>query len=185
MVRSLSDANKKLAAFERNIAKAEKALFALTPEPKQGRRQIQSKAKLIQKAEAVLTEYDVENYLRYTFVKQQSVVTQYIGPGRGSANRKKRQVRTSFFISESYHLPARVFPKQIIGKEPPVMVNTEINHPVFVRYFLKFPHVKAEIAVCLIVMVVSVKCSYLTLETFFIVCSLEPFYHFSVMPSLL
>ena len=39
VVRSLSDANKQLAALERNIAKAEKALFALTPEPKQGQQQ--------------------------------------------------------------------------------------------------------------------------------------------------
>ena len=84
-----------LATLERNISKAEKALFALTPEPKQGRRQVRSKAKLIQKAEAILTEYDVANCLSYTFVKQQSVKTQYIGKGRGSANRKKRQVRTT------------------------------------------------------------------------------------------
>ena len=95
VVRSLSEANKQLAALERNIAKATKALFALTPEPKQGQQQVRSKAKLIQKAEAILTEYDVANCLGYTFVKQQSVKTQYIGKGRGSANRKKRQVRTT------------------------------------------------------------------------------------------
>jgi len=95
VVRSFSDANKQLAALERNIAKAEKALFALTPEPKQGQQQVRSKAKLIQKAEAILTEYDVAHCLSYTFVKQQSVRTQYMGPGRGSANRKKRQVRTT------------------------------------------------------------------------------------------
>ncbi|MDP6736701.1 MAG: hypothetical protein QF732_09425, partial [Nitrospinaceae bacterium] len=95
VIRSLSDATKQLAALERNITKATDALFALTPEPKQGRQQVRSKAKLIEKAEAILTAYDVANYLHYTFVKQQSVQTQYIGPGRGSTNRKKRQVRTT------------------------------------------------------------------------------------------
>ncbi len=70
-------------------------MFDLTPQPKPGHQQVRSKAQLIQQAEAILTECDVPNYLSYTFVKQQSVQTQYIGPGRGSANRQKRQMRTT------------------------------------------------------------------------------------------
>ena len=90
VVRSLSEADKQLATLERNLAKAEKALLDLTPEPKQGLIQIRTKADLIEKAEAILEANHVTDYLSYTFVKQQSVKSRYIGPGRGSQNRKKQ-----------------------------------------------------------------------------------------------
>jgi len=94
VVRSLSEANKQFAALERNIAKAEKALLDLTPEPKQGRRQIRRKADVIEKAEAILAFHGVSDYLSYTYQRKHQVKTQYIGRGRGSRHRPKRQVRT-------------------------------------------------------------------------------------------
>jgi len=95
VVRSLSEAKKQFAAFERRIAKAEKMLLALTPEPGRGRRQVRRKAELIEKADAILANHDVSDYLRYTFVRKQSIKTRYIGRGRGGPNRKKQQIRTT------------------------------------------------------------------------------------------
>ena len=73
VVRSLADADKQFAALQRRIEKATQALWELTPQPGRGRRQIRSKAKLIDKADAILTQYQVTDYLQYTFVKQQQV----------------------------------------------------------------------------------------------------------------
>lgn len=95
VVRSLSEAKKQLATLERRIENAAKALLALTPEPGRGRRQIRRKLELIDNADAILAEHDVSDYLRYTFVRQQSVKTRYIGRGRGSKTREKRQTRTT------------------------------------------------------------------------------------------
>ena len=67
----------------------------LTPQPGRGRRQIRSKAKLIDKADAILTKYQVADYLQYTFVKQQQVKVRYIGKGRGGPERKKQQTRVT------------------------------------------------------------------------------------------
>jgi transposase len=53
------------------------------------------------KAEAILTKYDVEDYLSYTYRCEQSVETRYIGPGRGSPKRQKRRIcRVRYQITE-------------------------------------------------------------------------------------
>lgn len=94
VVRSLAEAKKQFATLQRNLQKATKALFALTPDPGRGRRQICTQAKLNQKAEAILAAYRVSEYLHYTAKCKESVKTRYIGRGRGSVNRKKHEVRT-------------------------------------------------------------------------------------------
>lgn len=67
----------------------------MTPQPGRGRRQIRSKAELIDKADAILTEHQVTDYLQYTFVKQQQVKVRYIGKGHGGPKRKKQQTRVT------------------------------------------------------------------------------------------
>ena len=94
VVRSLAEAKKQLATLELSIAKATKGLLALTPEPSRGHRQIRTKAKLIEKADAILAFHRVSDYLCYTYQRKYHVKTQYIGRGRGSRHRPKRQVRT-------------------------------------------------------------------------------------------
>ena len=94
VVRSLAEAKKQLATLERNLQQAEEALLALTPCPGRGRRQIRTADQLNQKAEAIKAEYRVGEYLHYIADCQESVKTRYVGPGRGSANRKKKEIRT-------------------------------------------------------------------------------------------
>ena len=95
VIRSLAAAKKQFAALERRIEEATQALNALTPDPGRGHRQIRTKPQLIQKAEAILANAHVSDYLSYTFGREQTVKTRYVGRGRGSATRQKRQVRTT------------------------------------------------------------------------------------------
>lgn len=44
------------------------------------------------KAEAILQDFGVSEYLAYTFQREENTKTQYIGRGRGSPNRPKRTV---------------------------------------------------------------------------------------------
>lgn len=94
VVRSLAEAKKQFATLQQNLEKATKALLALTPAPGRGRRQIRTEAELIEKALAILATYRVGEYLHYTADCEESVKTRYIGRGRGSANRQKKEIRT-------------------------------------------------------------------------------------------
>ena len=94
VVRSLAEAKKQFATLGRNLQEATEALVALTPAPGRGRRPIRTQAELDQKAEAILATYRVGEYLHYTADCQQSVKIRYIGRGRGSAKRQKKEIRT-------------------------------------------------------------------------------------------
>ena len=94
VVRSLAKAKKQLATLEGKLLKAQEALVALTPEPGRGRRAIRDQETLIKKADALLTQHGVSDYLSYTYDQKESVKTRYIGRGRPSANRKTKEIRT-------------------------------------------------------------------------------------------
>ncbi len=94
VVRSLAQAKKQFATLKANLEKATEALRTLTPSPGRGRKQIRTEEKLIEKADAILAKYKVADFLHYTYHRDESVKTRYIGRGRGSANRQKRQVTT-------------------------------------------------------------------------------------------
>ena len=92
VVRSLSKAEKQFATLERNLQQATEEILGLTPEPGRGRRQICTAAELEQKVEAIKATYQVDKYLHYTAECEESVQTRYIGRGRGSANRQKKEI---------------------------------------------------------------------------------------------
>ena len=48
---------------------------------------------MIKKAEAILKTFGVSEYLHYTFQREESIKTQYIGRGRGGPNRPKRTIK--------------------------------------------------------------------------------------------
>jgi transposase len=94
VVRSLAEVEKRRATLERNLSKATNTLLTLTPFPGRGKRQVRTETQLINKAQAILNAYGVGDYLHYTYRREQSVKTQYIGPGRGGANRPTRAERS-------------------------------------------------------------------------------------------
>ena len=94
VVRSLSKAEKQFATLERNLQQATEEILALTPDPGRGRQQICTAAELHQKVEAIEARYQVSTYLHYTAECEESVKTCYIGRGRGSATRRKKEIRS-------------------------------------------------------------------------------------------
>ena len=94
VVRSLSKAKKQFATLERNLQQATEKILALTPARGRGRQQICTAAELEQKVEAIKATYQVSKYLHYTAECEESVKTRYIGRGRGSATRRKREIRS-------------------------------------------------------------------------------------------
>ena len=94
MVRSLSKAEKQFATLERNLQQATEEILVLTPDPGRGRQQICTAAELDAKVEAIKATYQVGEYLHYTAECEESVQTRYIGRGRGSANRQKKEIRS-------------------------------------------------------------------------------------------
>ena len=94
VVRSISKAEKQFATLERNLQDATEKILALTPDPGRGRQQICTAAELDAKIEAIKATYQVGEYLHYTAEREESVQTRYIGRGRGSANRQKKEIHS-------------------------------------------------------------------------------------------
>lgn len=90
VIRSPGEARKEEAALRQRLERATAALWALTPSPGRGRRQIRDEGHLRQKAEALLDRYQVRGFLRYTFQREEHKQTRYIGRGRGSPQRPQR-----------------------------------------------------------------------------------------------
>jgi transposase len=88
VVRSIAHAQTLTRQLEERLAKAEAALQAVTPPVGRGRRQITEEAALQQAAEAVLSKHRVQGLLTYRFERQVEQEVQWVGRGRGGANRK-------------------------------------------------------------------------------------------------
>jgi transposase len=78
--------------LERRLATAQAKLEALTPPRARGKRQIQDEAHLTQAAQRILQAQRVEGLLTYTFERQAEQHTQFVGRGRGAADRPQRVV---------------------------------------------------------------------------------------------
>jgi transposase len=78
--------------LEQRLATATAKLNGLTPPRGRGKRQIKDEAPLTQAAQAILQTHRVEGLLAYTFERQVEQRTQFVGRGRGTANRPQRIV---------------------------------------------------------------------------------------------
>jgi transposase len=101
VVRSPLHANQQTAGLAKRLHHAETALTALTPPRGRGKRQITDEATLVEAMGRVLTEHRVEGLLSVAWEKQVEQTTQYVGRGRGAANRAKRVVeKTRYHITQ-------------------------------------------------------------------------------------
>lgn len=83
-----------LKNLEGRLQRATDELMALTPPRARGKRQIQDEAELIKAATAILVAHNVENFLSYTFERQENRKTKYIGRGRGATDRPTQELIT-------------------------------------------------------------------------------------------
>jgi transposase len=94
VVRSESYRQSLLNGLDRRLQHATAKLMALTPPPARGKRQIRDEADLIKAATAILKAHEVEDFLTYSFERQEKHETKYIGRGRGAPDRPKREIVT-------------------------------------------------------------------------------------------
>ena len=92
VVRSENYRQSQLNGLEGRLQRATAKLQALTPPPARGKRQIQTEAELVAAATAILKAHHVEEFLAYTFERQEQRETKYIGRGRSAANRPTREI---------------------------------------------------------------------------------------------
>jgi transposase len=92
VVRSENYRKSQLNGLEGRLQRATAKLLALTPPPARGKRQIQEQAEFVNAATAILKAHHVEDFLTYTFERQEKCDTKYIGRGRGNANRPTREI---------------------------------------------------------------------------------------------
>jgi transposase len=90
VVYSESYAKAQARGLEQRLATATTKLNALTPPRGRGKRQIKDEAQLMQAAQVILQAHRVEGLLSYTFERQEERHIQFVGRGRGAANRPQR-----------------------------------------------------------------------------------------------
>jgi transposase len=92
VIRSLAQAQKQAGGLEQRLASAESKIRALTPSRGRGKRQISEESQLLDAIGKVLKAHRVEGLMTIDYVKETECSTQYIGRGRGSAQRDQRVV---------------------------------------------------------------------------------------------
>jgi transposase len=97
VVRSFSYMASMIAGLHNRLAKAEKALQALTPARSRGKRQIEDKATLLAAIERIETQYQVQGLLTYQY--HQQVSERRVRGYQGKPARIERQVRFELTVS--------------------------------------------------------------------------------------
>jgi transposase len=79
-------------ALEKNLDRAHQAIAALTPPPGRGKRQITQESEIQAAIAQLEKQYPVEGLLEVTYECQTRIETRYVGRGRGSAERERREM---------------------------------------------------------------------------------------------
>ena len=78
--------------LEKNLDRARQAMAALTPPPGRGKRQITQEREIRTAIAQIQQQYPVEGLLEVTYECQTRIETRYVGRGRGSAARERREM---------------------------------------------------------------------------------------------
>jgi transposase len=90
VVRSPTLAQRQQTTLEQRLAAAEEALWALTPTPGRGKRQLRDAATVQAALARVLDRHEVAGLLTATWERHETTVTRYVGRGRGGPDRPTR-----------------------------------------------------------------------------------------------
>jgi transposase len=100
VIRSVELARSQCAALETRLGKAEAALWALTPPPGRGKRQIPEEAALQTAVEEVLARHQVTGLLRVGWAREEAAITHFVGRGRGGSERPTRtEVKVRYVLT--------------------------------------------------------------------------------------
>jgi transposase len=100
VVRSPTLAQRQQATLEKRLAAAEEEVWALTPVPGRGKRQLRDEATLQAAITRVLERHEVAGLLTATWARHETTVTSYVGRGRGSADRPIRtQIQVRYALT--------------------------------------------------------------------------------------
>lgn len=94
VVRSENYRKSLLEGLEGRLQRATAKLMSLTPAPARGKRQFRDEGELVSAANAILKAHRVEDFLSYTFERQESRQQKYIGRGRGTPERPTEEIIT-------------------------------------------------------------------------------------------
>lgn len=94
VVRSERYRKRLLEGLEGRLERATAKLMSLTPAPARGKRQFRDEGELVSAANAILKAHRVEDFLSYTFERQESRQQKYIGRGRGTPERPTEEIVT-------------------------------------------------------------------------------------------
>jgi len=83
-----------LKGLEGRLERATDKLMSLTPVPARGKRQFRDEGELVSAANTILKAHRVEDFLSYTFERQESRQQKYIGRGRGTPERPTEEIVT-------------------------------------------------------------------------------------------
>ena len=101
IVRSATLAQRQQARLHRHLAAAEAEVWALTPAPGRGKRQFREHAALEAAIASVLVRHRVAELLTVHWERQETVVTRYVGRGRGGPERPTRTaVQVRYVLTE-------------------------------------------------------------------------------------
>jgi transposase len=98
VVRSRPLAQRQQATLEKHLGAAEVGLRALTPAPGRGKRQLRDEAALQAAVAAVLERYDVAGLLTAKWEQHETMVTRYVGRGRGGPHRPTHTDRQGRYV---------------------------------------------------------------------------------------
>lgn len=100
VVRSPTLAKRQQATLEKRLAAAEEELWALTPAPGRGKRQLRDEDTLQMAMARVLERHDVAGLLTATWERHETTMTGYVGRGRGSPDRPTRtQIQVRYALT--------------------------------------------------------------------------------------
>lgn len=89
-VRSRDLARRQAATLEKHLAAAEAELWAVTPAPGRGKRQLRDEAALQAAIARVVARHDVAGLLTVTWARHETILRRYTGRGRGGPDRPTR-----------------------------------------------------------------------------------------------
>ena len=94
VVRSESYRKSLLEGLEGRLLRATAKLLALTPAPARGKHQFQDEVELVNAANLILKAHQVEDFLSFSFERQEKRQSKYIGRGRGTPDRPTQEIIT-------------------------------------------------------------------------------------------